>query len=139
MHSNDHVNRSQSSNDVFPAVMHIAAVCFIHEQLLPELRYDRIHYPSLRSCLDWYQREGRRITREILGRDRNLHAELVKRQNEYKDIIKIGRTHLQDAVPMTLGEHTFIMCEETPGQMFGICSDTCSHLHGYMICFSAGS
>lgn len=38
VHSNDHVNRSQSSNDVFPTAMHIAAACFIQEQMLPELR-----------------------------------------------------------------------------------------------------
>lgn len=112
MHSNDHVNRSQSSNDVFPAVMHIAAVCFIHEQLLPELRYDITRHPSLRSMLGLILtgRTGHHELKNscacLWGCGRNLHAELVKRQNEYKDIIKIGRTHLQDAVPMTLGEYT---------------------------------
>ncbi len=72
VHSNDHVNRSQSSNDVFPTAMHIAAVCYITDHLLPELQ--------------------------------RLHAELSKKSEAYKDIVKIGRTHLQDAVPMTLGQ-----------------------------------
>jgi fumarate hydratase class II len=106
VHSNDHVNRSQSSNDVFPAVMHIAAVCFIHEQLLPELRYSSFLIPIHASTgTAGKDRASRAIfsCACLLGCGRNLHAELVKRQNEYKDIIKIGRTHLQDAVPMTLG------------------------------------
>lgn len=107
MHSNDHVNRSQSSNDVFPAVMHIAAVCFIHEQLLPELRYDIIRFHYFHALIDTDGKDRASRARFscacLLGCGRNLHAELVKRQNEYKDIIKIGRTHLQDAVPMTLG------------------------------------
>lgn len=72
VHSNDHVNRSQSSNDVFPGVMHIAAACYITERLLPELR--------------------------------NLLEELRKKQEAYKGVVKIGRTHLQDAVPITLGQ-----------------------------------
>lgn len=39
MHANDHVNRSQSSNDVFPTAMHVAAVCYVTDELLPELKY----------------------------------------------------------------------------------------------------
>ena len=72
MHPNDHVNRSQSSNDVFPTALHIAAARTAHETLLPAM-------DALRQALD------------------------AKRQ-QFWDILKIGRTHLQDAVPMRLGQ-----------------------------------
>lgn len=72
VHPNDHVNRSQSSNDVFPTALHIAAARTAHETLLPAM-------DSLRDALD------------------------SKRQ-QFWNILKIGRTHLQDAVPMRLGQ-----------------------------------
>jgi fumarate hydratase class II len=72
VHPNDHVNRSQSSNDTFPTAMHIAAAEEMHHRLLPALQ-------TLRNAL-------------------NDKAEA------FKDIIKIGRTHLQDATPLTLGQ-----------------------------------
>ena len=72
VHPNDHVNMSQSSNDSFPAAMHIAAAQAIHERLLPSVR-------QLRDA---------------------LHA----KADEWKDLVKIGRTHLQDATPLTLGQ-----------------------------------
>lgn len=72
IHPNDDVNQSQSSNDVFPTAMHIAAVIAIRDQLLPKL--------------------------EIL-----LKGFLQKSQ-EFKAIVKIGRTHLMDATPLTLGQ-----------------------------------
>ena len=72
VHPNDHVNMSQSSNDVFPTAMHVAAVIFVEEHLLPPLK-------ALRGTLDV-----------------KAHA--------FTDIIKIGRTHLQDATPLTLGQ-----------------------------------
>jgi fumarate hydratase, class II len=72
IHPNDHVNRSQSSNDTFPTAMHIAAAERIKNDLLPALL-------SLRNAID-------------------------KKTVEYKDIVKIGRTHLMDAVPLTLGQ-----------------------------------
>ncbi|TID15780.1 hypothetical protein CANINC_004309 [Pichia inconspicua] len=72
VHPNDHVNMSQSSNDTFPTVMHIAAVTEISSHLLPELT-------ALRDALQ-------------------------SKSEEFKDIIKIGRTHLQDATPLTLGQ-----------------------------------
>ncbi|KAJ2986102.1 hypothetical protein NUW58_g5192 [Xylaria curta] len=74
VHPNDHVNRSASSNDTFPTVMHIAAVLEIEESLLPSLR-------SLRDALQ-------------------------KKVDDFeaKNIIKIGRTHLQDATPLTLAQ-----------------------------------
>jgi len=72
VHPNDHVNRSQSSNDSFPTAMHIAAVTEIHRRLLPGLKH--------------------------------LHAALVAKEKAFADIIKIGRTHLQDATPITLGQ-----------------------------------
>ena len=72
VHPNDHVNKSQSSNDTFPTAMHIAAVQIIEDRLLPSL---------------------------------DALAETLKRlENENKEIIKTGRTHLQDATPLTLGQ-----------------------------------
>src|ERR1700692_2414570 len=71
-HPNDHVNRGQSSNDVIPSAIHIAAALLASEELLPAM-------------------EG-------------LQASLRKKAEEFKSIIKIGRTHLQDAVPMMLGQ-----------------------------------
>jgi fumarate hydratase, class II len=72
VHPNDHVNRSQSSNDTFPTAMHIAAAEEIHHALLPALL-------KLRNALN-------------------------DKAAEFRDIIKIGRTHTQDATPMTLGQ-----------------------------------
>ena len=72
VHPNDHVNRSQSSNDTFPTAMHIATAEEIAHRLVPAL--------------------------EQLGNALNDKAEA------FKDIIKIGRTHLQDATPLTLGQ-----------------------------------
>jgi fumarate hydratase class II len=72
VHPNDHVNRSQSSNDTFPTAMHIAAVEQVHHQLVPALEH--------------------------------LCAGLQAKAGAFQDIIKIGRTHLQDATPLTLGQ-----------------------------------
>jgi fumarate hydratase, class II len=72
VHPNDHVNCAQSSNDVFPTAMHVAAVEVIHHRLVPMVT-------KLRNALD------------IKAKD-------------YQDIVKIGRTHLMDAVPLTLGQ-----------------------------------
>jgi len=72
VHPNDHVNRSQSSNDVIPAAMHIAAADAVKNRLLPAM--DR------------------------------LWRELLRKANEFDGVFKIGRTHLQDAVPMRLGQ-----------------------------------
>ena len=72
VHPNDEVNRSQSSNDVFPTAMHVAAVDAITHRLLPALA--------------------------------ELRATLQKKSEEFADIVKIGRTHLQDATPLTLGQ-----------------------------------
>ena len=72
VHPNDHVNHSQSSNDVFPSAMHIAAVESIHSQLLPK------------------------VTKLIRALD-------IKSKS-FSEIVKIGRTHLMDAVPITLGQ-----------------------------------
>jgi fumarate hydratase class II len=71
-HPNDHVNRGQSSNDVIPSAIHIAAALSANEALLPAM-------------------EG-------------LHASLRKKADEFQSVIKMGRTHLQDAVPMLLGQ-----------------------------------
>ncbi|WNC44971.1 class II fumarate hydratase [Thermosynechococcus sp. GLH187] len=72
IHPNDHVNCSQSSNDTFPAAMHIATVIELQERLLPMVRH--------------------------------LLAVLQEKVTAFADIIKIGRTHLMDAVPLTLGQ-----------------------------------
>jgi len=71
-HSNDHVNRGQSSNDVIPAAMHVSAATLVHSDLLPVLE-------ALRDALS-------------------------RKADQFRDIVKIGRTHLQDAVPMLLGQ-----------------------------------
>ena len=72
VHPNDHVNRSQSSNDCFPTALHIAAAHGIIEQLDPALA--------------------------------EMHRVLEEKQAAWHDIVKIGRTHLQDATPLTLGQ-----------------------------------
>ncbi|MDG0855556.1 class II fumarate hydratase [Roseateles puraquae] len=72
VHPNDDVNRSQSSNDVFPTAMHVAAVQALRERLLPPLQAFR--------------------------------ATLAQKAQAFDGIVKIGRTHLQDATPLTLGQ-----------------------------------
>ncbi|RJQ52217.1 MAG: class II fumarate hydratase [Desulfobacteraceae bacterium] len=72
VHPNDHVNMGQSSNDMIPSAIHIAAFCAIKEELIPPL-------------------EG-------------LREALSEKAAELMDVKKIGRTHLQDAVPMRLGQ-----------------------------------
>merc|ERR1712179_283105 len=72
VHPNDHVNKSQSSNDAYPTAMHIATAQEINNVLLPGLK--------------------------------KLHDALDAKAKEYADIIKIGRTHTQDATPLTLGQ-----------------------------------
>jgi fumarate hydratase class II len=72
IHPNDHVNRSQSSNDTFPTAMHIAAAESIVHRLIPSIQ--------------------------------KLRDALAERQRQFAHIVKIGRTHLQDAVPLTMGQ-----------------------------------
>ncbi|MDA7703960.1 class II fumarate hydratase [Candidatus Pelagibacter sp.] len=72
VHPNDHVNKSQSTNDVFPTAMHISVAQETRSKLLPSLKI--------------------------------LEKELAKKSKEFKNIIKIGRTHLQDATPLSLGQ-----------------------------------
>ena len=72
VHPNDHVNKSQSSNDSFPTAMHIAAARAVHRELLPALN--------------------------------TIHARLADQAKRWDSIVKIGRTHLQDATPLTLGQ-----------------------------------
>ena len=72
VHPNDHVNKSQSSNDTFPTAMHIAAVCELRERLLPSLE--------------------------------TLRDAISEKSDAFSDVVKIGRTHLQDATPLTLGQ-----------------------------------
>eukprot|EP01054_Gregarina_sp_Poly1_P004503 Gregarina_sp_Poly_1__4502@NODE_241_length_10879_cov_245_316038_g212_i0_p2_GENE_NODE_241_length_10879_cov_245_316038_g212_i0NODE_241_length_10879_cov_245_316038_g212_i0_p2_ORF_typecomplete_len464_score77_65Lyase_1/PF00206_20/3_6e91FumaraseC_C/PF10415_9/1_3e17_NODE_241_length_10879_cov_245_316038_g212_i0871478 len=72
VHPNDHVNKGQSSNDVFPAAMHIATALAVESDLKPSLV--------------------------------DLISELESKVKLWDDVVKIGRTHLMDAVPMTLGQ-----------------------------------
>jgi fumarate hydratase, class II len=72
VHPNDHVNKSQSTNDVFPTAMHISVAQETINKLLPSLKF--------------------------------LERELNKKAKKFKNIIKIGRTHLQDATPLSLGQ-----------------------------------
>lgn len=72
VHPNDDVNKSQSSNDVYPTAMHVAAVTAIESRLLPAIA--------------------------------KLRATLQAKSAAFADIVKIGRTHLQDATPLTLGQ-----------------------------------
>jgi len=72
VHPNDHVNKGQSSNDVIPTAIHIAALIEIQEQLLPALA--------------------------------GLEDHLRRKSKEFWDVIKTGRTHLQDATPIRLGQ-----------------------------------
>ncbi len=72
VHPNDHVNMSQSSNDVIPTAIHVAALEEMDQKLIPALK--------------------------------QLHASLDAKAKEFDEIVKIGRTHLQDAVPIRLGQ-----------------------------------
>jgi len=72
VHPNDEVNRGQSSNDVVPTSIHVAAACAVAQRLLPALEA--------------------------------LHATLKAKSEAHADLVKIGRTHLQDATPLTVGQ-----------------------------------
>ena len=72
VHPNDHVNKSQSTNDVFPTAMHIAIALETKKKLLPSLEL--------------------------------LNKELKKKVSKFRNIVKVGRTHLQDATPLSLGQ-----------------------------------
>ena len=72
VHPNDHVNKSQSTNDVFPSAMHISIAIKTRDKLIPSLKL--------------------------------LEKELGKKVKEFNKIVKLGRTHLQDATPLTLGQ-----------------------------------
>jgi fumarate hydratase class II len=72
VHPNDHVNMSQSSNDVIPTCVHVSAAVAIHQQLLPALEH--------------------------------LGGVLETKADELRDVVKTGRTHLMDAMPVTLGQ-----------------------------------
>jgi len=72
VHPNDHVNKSQSSNDSFPTAMHVAAVRAVRMRLIPALKM--------------------------------MHARLAAQAKKWDKLVKIGRTHLQDATPLTLGQ-----------------------------------
>src|SRR5919112_2000412 len=72
VHPNDHVNMGQSSNDIFPSAVHLAALAEASDRLLPALE--------------------------------RLQGSLAAKADEFADVVKAGRTHLMDAVPVTLGQ-----------------------------------
>jgi len=72
LHPNDHVNMGQSSNDIFPTAMHVAAAWAVAKDVLPALA--------------------------------RLRGTLLRKSRDFEPIVKIGRTHLQDATPLTLGQ-----------------------------------
>jgi fumarate hydratase class II len=72
VHPNDHVNMGQSSNDVFPSAVHLAALDVAQNELLPAVR--------------------------------QLERELARKARSFQNVVKAGRTHLMDAVPVTLGQ-----------------------------------
>lgn len=80
VHPNDHVNRSQSTNDAFPAAIHIATAAGIKHRLLPEVQH--------------------------------LTEAFAEKSEAWQEIVKIGRTHLQDAVPLTLGQEASAWCDQ---------------------------
>ncbi len=104
IHPNDDVNMSQSSNDVFPTAMHIAAAIEIAGSPHVSLR------PSKTNTATTFVDEddgsnGHTTTRKpLLHSIIKLRNALDEKANDYKDLIKIGRTHLQDAVPLTFGQ-----------------------------------
>ena len=80
IHPNDHVNLSQSSNDTFPTIMHVAINELVTKDLIPNLK--------------------------------NLIKEFQKKKKIFQNIIKIGRTHTQDATPITLGDEFSAFCSQ---------------------------
>ncbi|MCR6653690.1 MAG: class II fumarate hydratase [Cellvibrionaceae bacterium] len=88
VHPNDHVNLSQSSNDVFPTAMHIAAVLGLQEHLRPALQA--------------------------------LCASLAERGNAFSSTVKIGRTHMMDATPLTLGQEFSGYVAQLEGAYLGL-------------------
>jgi len=95
VHPNDHVNMGQSSNDVFPTAIHLAARLLVEESLLPSLT--------------------------------KLHAGLEAKAGEFDDIVKTGRTHLQDATPIRLGQGFSAFASQVEHSRNHIV-DACRHL-----------
>jgi fumarate hydratase class II len=91
VHPNDHVNMSQSTNDVFPTAMHIASAMALKTRLIPQIK--------------------------------RLVNALNEKAEKWKELVKIGRTHLQDAVPLTLGQELsgyVVMLEENLERIEGV-------------------
>ena len=96
VHPNDHVNMSQSSNDVIPSAIHVAAATAIQEELIPALK--------------------------------KLAESLEVKAHRFDTVVKVGRTHLQDATPVRLGQelmghawqarHSARRAEQAQGALF---------------------
>lgn len=99
VHPNDHVNKSQSSNDTYPTAMHVAVGLEVNNRLLPALKL-------LRDALD-------------------------AKAKEFESIIKIGRTHTQDATPLTLGQEFSAYVQQV------INNKTRSATDIHVLCFSS--
>ena len=95
VHPNDHVNFGQSSNDVFPSAIHVAAMLLVERRLLPALA--------------------------------QLQGSLDRKAKEFDDIVKIGRTHLQDATPIRLGQELSGYASQVEHGAAHV-RDTCAHL-----------
>ena len=93
LHPNDHVNKSQSSNDTFPTAMHIAALKAVEDNLLPSLA--------------------------------DMSDQLKELEEKYSRVVKVGRTHLQDATPITLGQEISGWRSMIDHDMEMIASSTC--------------
>ena len=105
IHPNDDVNMSQSSNDVFPTAMHIAAAIEIAGSPHVSLRPSKTNPATTFGDEDGDGSNGHTTTRKpLLHSILKLRNALDEKANDYKDLIKIGRTHLQDAVPLTFGQ-----------------------------------
>jgi fumarate hydratase class II len=95
VHPNDHVNMGQSSNDVFPTAIHLAARVLVEESLLPSLK--------------------------------RLHAGLAAKAGEFDAVVKTGRTHLQDATPIRLGQEFSAFASQVEHSLSHL-GDACPHL-----------
>jgi fumarate hydratase, class II len=96
VHPNDHVNKSQSSNDVIPTAMHLSTLHLINSKLLPTLE--------------------------------KLRRSLIQKRREFKDVVKVGRTHLQDAVPIRLSSELEVyqrQIEVSQNRLKTACTELC--------------
>ncbi|CAN1122843.1 Fumarate hydratase 1, mitochondrial [Linum perenne] len=134
VHPNDHVNRSQSSNDTFPTVMHIAAGMEINSRLIPKLKtlHTTLH-SKVTARLNSILKIGLFVHKKFLTNALilcHLPTFFCHQTLEFSDIVKIGRTHTQDATPLTLGQE---FSGYTTQVKYGIDRVTCTLPHMYQL------